>query len=142
VFAGSKHPNEGKKFLEFITRPENNLKFSHTVPGHLIPPLKSVLDMPELYENPILKKHPEDVKALFEAANFGLDGGTEAGAYPDENGVIRKSGVFNPYMGAIFTANIRELVVQKLVLQNIPANEAVKWGAKEMERVVKQQKRR
>jgi ABC-type glycerol-3-phosphate transport system substrate-binding protein len=142
VFSGSKNPEEGKKFLAFLTQPENMLIFAHTVPGHIVPPLKSILKLPELYENPLIKKHPEDIKILFGAGDYGLDGGSEAGASPDKEGVVRKSGVFNPYMSDIYTANVREMVAQKHVLQNVPAEEAVKWGAEEMKRIVEERKKR
>lgn len=139
VLAGSKHPEEGKRFLEFLSQPKQILRFSLTVPGHLVPPLKSILDMQELYDDPLLKNHPEDVKVLFEAGNYGFEGATEAGATPDSNGFMKSSGVFNPYMNAIMTANIREMVVQKYLLEKVTAEEAVEWGANEMRRIVKEQ---
>jgi ABC-type glycerol-3-phosphate transport system substrate-binding protein len=142
VLSGSKFPEDGKKFLAFLSEPRHILKFSLTVPGHLVPPLKSIMEMPELYENPLIKRHLDDVKILFNAGSYGFSGTYEPGAYPDAEGVLQKSGIVNPHYNAIMTANVMELVVQKHLIANVPADEAVKWGANEMKRIVDEQKKR
>ena len=68
--AATKHPAEAKAFLQALTSSGNALAFALTVPGHLIPPLKSVqkanLDAsnPLVATNAYMQKHSDRVAKI------------------------------------------------------------------------------
>ncbi|WP_326690277.1 MULTISPECIES: extracellular solute-binding protein [unclassified Streptomyces] len=68
VFAHTRHRREARAFLKELTTGENALKFSLTVPGHLVPPLKSVKarlrEEIGVSDDPYLKKHGGWVRTI------------------------------------------------------------------------------
>ena len=132
---GAKNTEQAKKFLEFILTGDRGARFALTAFPHLIPPLKSVQADPAIAAGrPELKGREDLVTANFDTSN-SLDFETEAGAVI-KDGQLVKSGVVNPYIGAIIARDIPALVVQRAVLQGQDAAEAVKWGAAEMQKIL------
>ena len=56
VFTQSKYPNEAFEFLKLFFKKEHYLKYCHSVPIHLTPILKSMLNDAEYLSNPRIKK--------------------------------------------------------------------------------------
>ena len=56
VFTQSKYPNESFEFLRIFYKKENYLQYCHSVPIHLSPIFKSMLNDPEYLANPRIKK--------------------------------------------------------------------------------------
>ena len=56
VFTQSKFPNESFEFLRIFYKKDNYLQYCHSVPIHLSPIFKSMLNDPEYLANPRIKK--------------------------------------------------------------------------------------
>jgi multiple sugar transport system substrate-binding protein len=56
VFSQSKYPNEAFEFLKLFFKKEHYLKYCHSVPIHLTPIFKSMLNDPEYLAHPRIKK--------------------------------------------------------------------------------------
>lgn len=132
---GAKNQAEAKKFLQFLITGERSQNFSLTAFPHLIPPLKSVQDKMLKSELP---KNFEGRKDLMDAAfdtSNGTDFPTEAGLIV-KDGSIQSIGKSNPYIGSIIDRHIPAMVVQKVLIENVSPEEATKWGAEEMKKIV------
>jgi ABC-type glycerol-3-phosphate transport system substrate-binding protein len=136
---GAKNVDAARKFLEFITTGERLKEFSLTAYPHLIPPLKSVQE-DVIKAGAVQLGGREDIgRAAFDTSN-ALDFESEAGAVFKDGKVVR-SGVVNPYIGAIIARNIPAEVVQRVVLQGEDPAKAAAWGQARMQQVVKDLKR-
>jgi ABC-type glycerol-3-phosphate transport system substrate-binding protein len=61
IFKGTKHPEEAKKFLDFMMQPENLDKLYAADPGGKWPVFKSSLEKPTFQEDPLVKQLAEQV---------------------------------------------------------------------------------
>lgn len=137
---GVKHVAAAKKFLKFIVTAQRTRDFSLTAFPHLIPPIKSVQKEVIDAGLPQLGGRKELATIPFDTSN-GLDFETEAGA-TFENGDVKKSGVINPYIGAIIARNVPAEVVQRVVLNNEAPEKAAAWGAERMKALVDSQRKK
>lgn len=131
---GAENIDAAKEFLKFIVTGEQQKNFSLTAFPHLIPPRPDV-------QEAVIDEGVEDfggreevAREAFDTSN-GLDFESEAGARFEDGKVIR-SGVTNPYIGAIVARGIPAEVLQRVVLQGEDPAAAAAWGQQEMEAVV------
>ncbi len=115
----SNAPNKelGKEFLDFMMQPEYLLPFLRTVPVHLTPPLVSYRDSPLYMDDPLIQSHPEDMAIVYDAVSYGRSLGWESPDHPP-----------NYYAGALNASNILPQMIQMVLLQDVPAEEAAAWG--------------
>jgi len=131
---GAENIEEAKEFLKFIVTGERLRDFSLTAFPHLVPPRQDVQE--EVIQTGIaeLGGREDIARAAFDISN-GLDFESEAGAR-FENGKVIRSGVTNPYIGAIVARGIPAEVLQRVVLQGEDPAAAAAWGQAQMEAVV------
>ena len=115
----SQAPNKdlGKDFLDFLMQPEYLLPFLRTVPVHLTPPLVSYRDSPLYMDDPLIQSHLEDMAIVYDAVPYGRSLGWESPDHPP-----------NYYAGALNASNILPKMIQKVLLQDEPAEEAAAWA--------------
>ena len=115
----SQAPNKdlGKEFLDFLMQPEYLLPFLRTVPVHLTPPLVSYRDSPLYMDDPLIQSHLEDMAIVYDAVSYGRSLGWES---PDH--------APNYYSGALNASNILPQMIQMVLLQDVPAEEAAAWA--------------
>jgi len=135
VFSASKHPEEAKDFLAYLTTDDNAALFSRTAQGHLVPPTYSLLASELLWEDELMQSRKEDVDLVFEMANSSLHPAYEACSIAAD-GSLSGTSMLNPYMGAIIAQNVRATAVQMVVLDGKSPEEAAAWGQAEMERII------
>jgi ABC-type glycerol-3-phosphate transport system substrate-binding protein len=118
IYGGTEHPEECEKWLDFMLRPDNAVKFLKTVPGHLLPvthqqadALEAVEDIPEIAEN------PEIAKVLFEVPEYSHSIDFAAGALANwmETGTY-EGGVRNPYAFTMTATSMLAEAVQRVFL--------------------------
>jgi multiple sugar transport system substrate-binding protein len=131
---GGKTFEASKKFLKYILTGDRVRDFSLTVFPHLIPPMKSVQQKVIEAGVPQIGGRKELATISYNTSN-SLDFESEAGAIIAK-GQIKKSGVINPYIGAVIARAIPAEVVQKVVIEGEDPEKAAAWGAEEMKRVV------
>jgi multiple sugar transport system substrate-binding protein len=131
---GAQNVDAAKKFLTFITTGDRLRDFSLTAFPHLIPPRKDVQAAVIAAGSPSIGGRDDVARLAFDTAN-GLDFESEAGAVVEGGRVVR-SGVVNPYIGAIIARHIPAEVVQRVVLQGEDPADAAAWGQERMQEIV------
>ena len=116
-----------QKYLKFIMQDEPNLAFLHSIPG-VFPVTKSVAASPNFADDPTLKQYPDVVTASLDASNTGVEAGYLYG--------------FNPtnQLALTTTPGLPEMM-QAIVLQNTPVNQAVDDQVKRMNAAIAQARR-
>lgn len=137
---GSANPEITLDFLKFLTTGDRAVKFLHTVPGHLTPPLFSIDKNPKLWEHPLMKSHKDSVELVFRPG--GIYYLNEAGAKPNAEKVMETVGVFNLYAGPPTARFTQAEMAQRYVLQNEPVDQAIAWAASEFKRMSDDMKKR
>lgn len=136
---GSKNVEEARRFLEFIVTGDRAVRFSLTAFPHLIPPLSDVQQAVIDAGASRINGRSEIAALAFDTSN-SLDFDSEAGA-TFADGKVTRSGVINPYIGAIIARHIPAEVVQRVVLQGEDPAAAAAWGQARMEDVVRDLRR-
>jgi len=137
---GSRDPDTTLDFLKFLTTGERAIKFLHTVPGHLSPPLFSIEKNPKLWDNELMQSHKDSVELVFRPG--GIYFLTEAGAQPSPEKVMTPAGIFNLYAGPPTARYVHAEMAQRVVLQNQPVDDAISWAAGEFKRMSDDLKKR
>lgn len=116
-----KNPEDAKKFVEFLYAEENYVPFLHTIPIFMFPALKKA-DGPAFYDEPSIEKYRHAVDITLEGAAAGTNPGFDFGP--------------NPYAGPVFQSHAVEDMMQKILLEKVSVDAAVKEAAKKMQQVV------
>jgi len=136
----TEYPEATKKFLKFLITGEPCVKFLLTVPGHILPALKSVQELWLASDNEIVRDHPESMRVLAEASGYGTSFSLNAGGIDPVNLKTRWTAKINPY-GATYSGNeVGARMFQKILIEGTTAEEAAKWGAEELNRLVTEAK--
>lgn len=108
-------PNKelAKEFLEALMQPDSLMPLLLTVPVHLGPPLKSLQTDARYLGDPLVASHLDDMKIIFAAAKYGRSLGWESPNHPP-----------NKYSGAVVNSNVLTLMVQKILIENMPIEDA------------------
>jgi len=139
VFKDCDYPEETVDFVKYLTATDWAIKFGLSVPGHIIPGVRSLAEK-LLERSPLLIRHKRSYQTILNSLDFMMEEAREAGCI--QNGkFVPEKGRLNPYMTAIVGAKVCEDVVQKHVLGGMSAEEAVAWGAKKMREIVEREKR-
>jgi len=136
----TKYPEATKKFLKFLITGEPCARFLLTVPGHILPALKSVQKLWLAADNEIIRDHPESMKVLAEATSYGTSFSLNAGGIDPVNLRTRWTGKINPY-GPLYRGNeVGTRIIQKVLIEGATPEEAIKWGAEELNRLIEEAK--
>jgi multiple sugar transport system substrate-binding protein len=138
--AGGKHVEAAMKFLKFIVSGERARDFALTAFPHMIPPIKSQQEAVLAAGKKLLNGRDDIGRTAFNVSN-ALDFDQEAGASFSDGKVV-KSGVNNPYIGAIVARAIPAQVVQRVVIGGEDPAKAAAWGAQQMTALVRDLKDR
>jgi multiple sugar transport system substrate-binding protein len=137
---GSRDPDTTLDFIKFLTTGDRAIRFLHTVPGHLSPPLFSIEKDPKLWENELMQSHRDSVELVFRPG--GIYFLTEAGAKPSADKIMTPAGIFNLYAGPPTARYVHAEMAQRYVLQNQPIDDAISWAAGEFKRMSDDLKKR
>lgn len=121
IFKDAPNKELAKEFLEFLMQPDYLLPFLLTVPVHLTPPLKSLQQDERYLSDPLIQSHLEDMDIVYGAASYGRSLGWESPDHPQ-----------NKYAGAIVSSNVLTLMVQKILLEDAPIEDATAWAQEEI----------
>jgi ABC-type glycerol-3-phosphate transport system substrate-binding protein len=135
VYEAAGHNDIAKQFAFYLTTGEPAGKFLVTVPGHLLPPLMSMIDSPVLWENELFISHEDDMRTIFKAAETGINIGNEAGAI-GEDGQLSDTRVLNPNAVTLLARQTFAIAVQMVVLEGKSPEEAAAWAQEELELII------
>lgn len=133
-----KHPEEAKKFLEFMFTGKNLLTYAMSVPGHVAPAIKDVQAQLLEQDDPYIKNHRDWVATILEATTYFNAEAQNMGSLK-EDGTFEKSFVPMPWSARVMgSAPIVSTMFQKIALQSVPLdtayNDAVTGFKTEMEK--------
>ncbi len=134
-------PDEAKKFIQFLLTGDAGVKYANSVPGQLVPAIKSVRTAAAADQSdPFIKAHPDWVQTLYNQVDKGTDYGGPMGAVAD--GTLKLyNGPGAPWSQTAFGANNIDMqMLQKITLQNMSPSDAHKWAADQYKAVVKDYK--
>jgi ABC-type glycerol-3-phosphate transport system substrate-binding protein len=128
-----KHPEEAKKFLEFMFTGDRLLSYSLAVPGHVNPAIKDVQAKLLEQDNPYIKEHGDWVKTILEATTYFNAEAQNMGSIT-EDGQFKKSFVPMPWSARVMGQQpIVSTMFQKIALQNAPVDTAYADAVKSFE---------
>lgn len=131
-------PDEAKKFIQFLLTGDTGVKYANSVPGQLVPAVKSVRDAASAdTSNAFIKAHPDWVKTLSGQVDLGTDLGGPMGAVADGS-LKLYNGPGAPWSQIAFGAkNVDMQMLQKITLQGMSPKDAQKWATDQYKAIVK-----
>lgn len=119
-----RHPEEAKKFLEFLFTGDRLLQYAMGVPGHIAPAIKSVQAQMLEQDNPYIQNHRDWVETILEATTYFNAEAQNMGSITDEC-VFEKSFVPMPWSSRVMGQSpVTSTMFQRIQLQDTPVDEA------------------
>jgi multiple sugar transport system substrate-binding protein len=118
---GTKNLALAREFVQFLQTGEREIRWLHSVPVHFWPPRRSVATSAAYKQDPVVQSSigQAAAKAILEEA------------LPNAQPQLSEAGVVNPASFKILQAHVLAKMMQKMVLGNIPTEQAVAEAMKE-----------
>jgi multiple sugar transport system substrate-binding protein len=87
------HPDEAQAFLETLTTGDNALAFALTVPGHLLPSLKSIGEKLRVSEDPYVQKHQDWMTTFLDLVPGAMNPSLSMGSVDNKTFTMKLSNV-------------------------------------------------
>ncbi|MBT52169.1 MAG: hypothetical protein CMF72_01930 [Mameliella sp.] len=114
-----------KQFAAFLYDPEGYIQQLHAAPGHVLPVLSTIADMPEYQNNPIIEKYSAEVDIMSRAAANGFNLGWESTAHKP-----------NTKAGEVVNSGVIAEMVQRIVLNDENVDAVLGETAKRIEEIM------
>lgn len=119
-----RHPEEAKKFLEYLFTGDQLLQYAMGVPGHIAPAIKSVQAQMLEQDNPYIKEHRDWVETILEATTYFNAEAQNMGSITEEC-EFEKSLVPMPWSSRVMGQSpVTSTMFQRMQLQDTPVDEA------------------
>jgi multiple sugar transport system substrate-binding protein len=119
-----RHPEEAKKFLEYLFTGDQLLQYAMGVPGHIAPAIKSVQAQMLEQDNPYIKEHRDWVETILEATTYFNAEAQNMGSITEEC-AFDKSLVPMPWSSRVMGQSpVTSTMFQRIALQDVPVEEA------------------
>jgi ABC-type glycerol-3-phosphate transport system substrate-binding protein len=111
IASGTKDQAEAKNFLQWLTSGDRLLRYDMTLPGHMIPPLKSVRQQAVESNDPYIVRHRDWIQSFYSWLAFANHPAMNMGSVMD--GQFRRSNVTPPWSWQVFgTPGIVDTMLQ------------------------------
>jgi multiple sugar transport system substrate-binding protein len=119
-----RHPEEAKKFLEYLFTGDRLLQYAMGVPGHIAPAIKSVQAEMLEQDNPYIKDYRDWVETILEATTYFNAEAQNMGSITEEC-TFEKSLVPMPWSSRVMgQAPVTSTMFQTIQLEGTPVEEA------------------
>jgi multiple sugar transport system substrate-binding protein len=119
-----RHPEEAKKFLEYLFTGDQLLQYAMGVPGHIAPAIKSVQAQMLEQDNPYIQEYRDWVETILEATTYFNAEAQNMGSITDEC-EFEKSLVPMPWSSRVMGQSpVTSTMFQRIQLQDTPVDEA------------------
>lgn len=140
IAAGTEHPEEAKAFLQWLLSGDRLLRFDLSVPGHMIPPLRSVQALSLDTNDPYITQHTDWVRNFYDWLPVASHPAMNMGVI--RNGQFSLSAEVPPWANTVFGASgIIVNMLQKISLESQPPEEAWRDASLELKNAVELWKR-
>jgi multiple sugar transport system substrate-binding protein len=113
-----------QEFIKFWMKPENYIRYCHSVFPNITPPIKEIQDNPQYKSHPLYKSHAKAAQRILDNPIWDI-------TYENP-----KLG-FNPIIGVVVGEQVLEDVVQRHIVKGESVESAIKWGQGKIEAIVK-----
>lgn len=115
IAAGTRHKTEAKEFLQWLVSGDRLLRYDMTVPGHMIPPLRSVQAMTLDFDSTYVSRHPDWLEAFDNWVSYTNHPAMNMGSVRE--GRYIRSDVVPPWGSVVFgTPGIVDTMLQEIAL--------------------------
>ncbi len=136
---GTRHQDEAIAFLQWLVSGDRLLRYTMTVPGHMIPPLQSIRDMSLDYDLPYVQQHQDWLVAFNSWASLTNHPAMNMGSI--QNGRFQRSNVVPPWSAIVFNPpGIVDTMLQEITLGGRAPEEAWLAAVNKMEIAVNEWK--
>lgn len=140
IAAGAEHQAEAKEFLGWLLSGDRLLRFDMTVPGHMIPPLRSVQEASLAYQSPYIEQHRDWIASFYKWAPYASHPAMNMGVIRD--GRFAPSETPPPWAEAVFEPpGVIDAMLQEIALTDRDPEEAWREAVMKMEEAVREWKR-
>jgi len=137
IASGTHHKAEAKEFLQWLVSGDRLLRYDMTMPGHMIPPLRSVRTLALDYDSPYIFEHADWLEAFDDWVIYTNHPAMNMGSMRD--GRFVRSDVVPPWGGAVLsTPGIIDTMLQEITLGGRDPKAAWRDAVFKMEEAVKQ----
>jgi len=113
IATGTKNQQEAKNFLQWLVSGDRLLRYDITVPGHMIPPLKSIRQEALNSSDPFTTQHRDWVESFYDWTQYTNHPALNMGSVSD--GQFQRSDVVPPWAWDVFgTPGIVDTMLQKI----------------------------
>jgi ABC-type glycerol-3-phosphate transport system substrate-binding protein len=113
IAAGTKHQTEAKDFLQWLVSGNRLLRYDMTLPGHMIPPLKSVRQQAVESTDPYVVRHRDWIQSFYSWVDMGNHPAMNMGSVT--GGQFRRSNAVPPWAWEVFgTPGIVDTMLQNI----------------------------
>jgi multiple sugar transport system substrate-binding protein len=113
IAAGTKHQAEAKDFLQWLVSGDRLLRYDMTIPGHMIPPLKSVRRQAVDSTDPYVVRHRDWIQSFYSWVDVSNHPAMNMGSV--SNGKFKRSDVAPPWAWEVFgTPGIVDTMLQSI----------------------------
>ena len=127
-----RHPEEAKKFLEYLFTGDQLLQYAMGVPGHIAPAIKSVQAQMLEQDDPYIKEHRDWVETILEATTYFNAEAQNMGSITEEC-VFEKSLVPMPWSSRVMGQSpVTSTMFQRIQLQDTPGRGGLCRGGRDL----------
>jgi multiple sugar transport system substrate-binding protein len=113
IAAGTKHQAEAKDFLQWLVSGDRLLRYDMTIPGHMIPPLKSVRRQAVDSTDPYVVRHRDWIQSFYSWVDVSNHPAMNMGSV--SNGKFKRSDIAPPWAWEVFgTPGIVDTMLQSI----------------------------
>jgi multiple sugar transport system substrate-binding protein len=113
IATGTKHQTEAKEFLQWLVSGDRLLRYDMTLPGHMIPPLKSVRQQAIEMTDPYVVRHQDWLQSFYRWFDLTNHPAMNMGSV--SNGQFQRSDVAPPWAWEVFgTPGILDTMLQEI----------------------------
>jgi ABC-type glycerol-3-phosphate transport system substrate-binding protein len=132
IAAGTRNKTEARAFLKWLVSGDRLLRYDMTVPGHMIPPLRSVQAMTLPNASPYVARHSDWLKSFGDWTALTNHPAMNMGSV--RNGRFQRSDVIPPWGQQVFgTPGIVDSVLQEIALGKRETEPAWREAARKIE---------
>ncbi len=135
IAAGTRHQAEARDFLRWLVSGDRLLRYDMTVPGHMIPPLRSVQQMALQDTSPYVKQHTRWLQNFQDWVPYTNHPAMNMGSM--RNGVFVRSNTPPPWSDDVFSASgIIGTMLQEITMNGKTPEDAWQHAVTQLQQTV------
>jgi len=115
IASGTRHQEEAKQFLQWLVQGDRLLRYDMTVPGHMLPPLRSVQAQALKYDDPYVVRHADWLEAFQQWVAYTNHPAMNMGSVSAQG--FKRADAPPPWAPAVFgAAGVVDAMLQEIAL--------------------------